>query len=259
MGTSAATASRGGASFVSATATAGDPSLKKSPSPWAKVASTGVHSRPKPVPPLAIETARASLAKMTVLGRASSGSRIRPEWADAPIFVPGGEGDGVGDDVWGGGRGAGDDVWGGGSGDDGWDSIGKREALDALGEGTQQTTAKSFLLARERSNTDDPLNLLCPYAEQTGECTVEGCRYLHGDLCPCCQRCCILPNNPEHYSAHVDACVAAMESGLEQDANASRSAQMECGICMERVLEKPKLSERRWVLLFRDKGQNLFV
>jgi E3 ubiquitin-protein ligase makorin len=103
-------------------------------------------------------------------------------------------------------------------------------------------------------NNDEDDIALCPYAMARGSCPVldagQDCEYFHGDLCPCCMRACLDPRRPEYENAaHVEACVAEMEAGLQQQAALEASAEVECNICLDRVLSKANPSERRFGLL----------
>jgi E3 ubiquitin-protein ligase makorin len=88
--------------------------------------------------------------------------------------------------------------------------------------------------------------VLCPYAEATGECTIENCLYLHGDKCPCCQKCCLHPDDPIGNEEHLNQCVASVERGIKHAEVEQFSETIDCSICLEKVLGKSDLSERRF-------------
>lgn len=79
-----------------------------------------------------------------------------------------------------------------------------------------------------------------------GTCTRgESCPYIHGDLCATCGKHCLHPHRPEEREEHSRQC-AQNQKRLE----ALRSSQeIECCICLDRVLSKPSVSERKFGLL----------
>jgi E3 ubiquitin-protein ligase makorin len=79
-----------------------------------------------------------------------------------------------------------------------------------------------------------------------GTCTRgESCPYIHGDLCATCGKHCLHPHRPEEREEHSRQCVRNQKR-LE----ALRSSQeIECCICLDRVLSKPSASERKFGLL----------
>jgi E3 ubiquitin-protein ligase makorin len=173
------------------------------------------------------------LKKMTVLKKSEPTQPIRTEWAEAPAFIP--------------------SFASGGS--TAYDSYAPT-AAPANGNGG--TTFASLFAEPEICEelekmimTDESSHnfaeVLCPYAAATGECTVENCQYLHGDMCPCCRRLCLHPDDPEGNTLHIDECVALVEQGIKQSELEERSAMVDCSICMEKVLEKSDLADRRCV------------
>eukprot|EP00048_Salpingoeca_helianthica_P007165 m.107392 g.107392 ORF g.107392 m.107392 type:complete len:384 (+) comp14249_c1_seq13:145-1296(+) len=93
------------------------------------------------------------------------------------------------------------------------------------------------------------LRVLCPYAEASGSCSVEGCKYLHGEECPCCLRRCLHPDDLEYNAAHIESCLEMVDQVMSSVAMVEKSAAVECCICMEKVLEKEDRSERRFGIL----------
>lgn len=154
---------------------------------------------------------------MTVLQKASTLTEaFNKSWADAPEFVPG-------------------------AGDDAQEAGGTYASLFAKSEEEEQacSVGEQLLLSA----------VLCPYAEATGECTAENCPYLHGDKCPCCQRCCMHPDDPIGNEEHLNQCVAEVERGIKAAEAEQLSATIDCGVCLEKVLEKSDLSDRRFGIL----------
>jgi hypothetical protein len=77
------------------------------------------------------------------------------------------------------------------------------------------------------------------------------CRYVHGDKCPHCLKNCILPNNPDHKSKHIESCKLPKSMQLLDPSNAiegvflaqareiiNKSREMECCVCLEVVVNK---------------------
>lgn len=77
----------------------------------------------------------------------------------------------------------------------------------------------------------------CPRGEQ--------CPHIHGDLCPTCGKHCLHPFRPEEREEHMKTC----ESRHKYLDALKRSQEIECSVCLERVLSKPILAERKFGLL----------
>ncbi|KAK9861331.1 hypothetical protein WJX84_010899 [Apatococcus fuscideae] len=87
-----------------------------------------------------------------------------------------------------------------------------------------------------------------PYGEYyaTAACPKgEACKLVHGLACPICHNHSLHPYNEEAQASHLQEC----HSRHERLAARARSAVKECGICLERVLEKEVPRERRFGLL----------
>ncbi|KAJ3279557.1 hypothetical protein HK104_001372 [Borealophlyctis nickersoniae] len=80
---------------------------------------------------------------------------------------------------------------------------------------------------------------LCPFAMQ-GNCKYgDKCRYVHGLQCPSCFRYCLHPAaSPAEHQEHVDSCMSKRQQTDEHNARVQDSADMECVVCMERVMGK---------------------
>jgi E3 ubiquitin-protein ligase makorin len=97
--------------------------------------------------------------------------------------------------------------------------------------------------------TEDAASLMCPFAEM-GVCPFgESCEYTHGDLCELCGKECLSPFDPEQRKAHHRECVESHEQEMERAFAAQKSEGKTCGICMEVVLCKVSLSDRRFGIL----------
>ncbi|KAG2439538.1 hypothetical protein HXX76_004891 [Chlamydomonas incerta] len=93
----------------------------------------------------------------------------------------------------------------------------------------------------------DPAELeLCPAFALHGRCGEgEDCRLIHGLQCETCHKWRLHPYNEEAAAEHAAECRLRHER-LEARL---RSADVECGICLEHVLHKPSVSERRFGLM----------
>ncbi|XP_014329553.2 probable E3 ubiquitin-protein ligase makorin-2 [Xiphophorus maculatus] len=90
---------------------------------------------------------------------------------------------------------------------------------------------------------------LCPYAA-AGHCFYgDSCPYLHGDLCEVCRLQVLHPHDPEQRRAHEKVCMLAFEADMEKAFAAQLSQNKVCSICMEVVVQKAALSERRFGIL----------
>ncbi|KAI4333150.1 hypothetical protein L6164_017991 [Bauhinia variegata] len=86
---------------------------------------------------------------------------------------------------------------------------------------------------------------ICSFAA-VGNCPRgENCPHIHGDLCPTCGKQCLHPFRPEEREEHKRSC-EKMQKHLDA---LKRSQEIECSVCLERVLSKPKAAERKFGLL----------
>lgn len=86
---------------------------------------------------------------------------------------------------------------------------------------------------------------ICSFAE-SGNCPhKDSCVHIHGDLCTICEKHCLHPFRPSEREEHVKSCLKNKKY-LE----ALRISQdIECCVCLDLVLSKPKLSERKFGIL----------
>lgn len=86
---------------------------------------------------------------------------------------------------------------------------------------------------------------ICSFAA-AGNCPRgEKCPHLHGDLCATCGKHCLHPFRPEEREEHIKTC-EKKQKHLEA---LKRSQNIECSVCLERVLSKPTAAERKFGLL----------
>jgi len=84
-------------------------------------------------------------------------------------------------------------------------------------------------------------------AAEDGACIGE-CKLVHGEWCETCEKYALHPTDGTQRAQHTEECTKRHE----RLAARARSAAVECGICLERVLEKSNLSDRRFGLLACD-------
>lgn len=86
---------------------------------------------------------------------------------------------------------------------------------------------------------------ICSFAA-AGSCPRgENCPHIHGDLCPSCGKHCLHPFRPEEREEHMKTC-GKKQKHLEA---LKCSQEIECSVCLERVLSKPTAAERKFGLL----------
>ncbi|WZZ80799.1 hypothetical protein YC2023_101371 [Brassica napus] len=86
---------------------------------------------------------------------------------------------------------------------------------------------------------------ICSYAA-AGDCPRgDQCPHIHGDLCPTCQKHCLHPFRPEEREEHKRSC----EKKHKQLEALKLSQDVECCVCLERVLSKPTPAERKFGIL----------
>ncbi|XP_015579407.1 E3 ubiquitin-protein ligase makorin isoform X2 [Ricinus communis] len=86
---------------------------------------------------------------------------------------------------------------------------------------------------------------LCSFAA-AGNCPRgDKCPHVHGDLCPTCGKNCLHPFRPEEREEHLRTC-EKKQKHLEA---LKHSQEIECSVCLDRVLSKPTAAERKFGLL----------
>lgn len=94
--------------------------------------------------------------------------------------------------------------------------------------------------------TADPSDRpICAFAA-AGNCPrAERCPHVHGDLCPTCEKYCLHPYRPDERQEHIIMC----ERKKKQLDALKYSQEIECSVCLDRVLLKPTAAERKFGLL----------
>ncbi|KAF7836031.1 E3 ubiquitin-protein ligase makorin [Senna tora] len=77
----------------------------------------------------------------------------------------------------------------------------------------------------------------CPFGEK--------CSYIHGDKCVYCKKFCLHPTDPKERKKHQRSC----EKKGKYLQTLNDSQEIECNICLEHVLSKPKASDRKFGVL----------
>ncbi|KAK9107039.1 hypothetical protein Syun_023050 [Stephania yunnanensis] len=86
---------------------------------------------------------------------------------------------------------------------------------------------------------------LCSFAA-AGNCPRgESCPHIHGNLCTICEKYCLHPFRPDERDEHINAC----ERNKRHLEALKHSQEIECSVCLDRVLSKPIPSERKFGLL----------
>ncbi|XP_021911091.1 putative RING-type E3 ubiquitin transferase C3H69 [Carica papaya] len=86
---------------------------------------------------------------------------------------------------------------------------------------------------------------ICSFAA-AGNCPRgEKCPHIHGDLCPTCGKHCLHPFRPEEREEHIKTC----EKKHKHLEALKHSQEIECSVCLDRVLSKPTAAERKFGLL----------
>lgn len=93
-----------------------------------------------------------------------------------------------------------------------------------------------------------PSEELCPFFAE-GDCPFPECRLVHGEVCELCQKAYLHPSNEEARKAHIEKCEKELEQEMEFSFAIQNSMGKTCGICMDVVLEKEPVSERRFGIL----------
>ncbi|XP_055927368.1 probable E3 ubiquitin-protein ligase makorin-1 [Argiope bruennichi] len=81
----------------------------------------------------------------------------------------------------------------------------------------------------------------CPFEEQ--------CPYVHGDICELCGKACLNPYDDKQRQMHTEFCEKELEQDMELSFAIQRSLDKSCGICMDVIMEKEPISERRFGIL----------
>ncbi|KAJ6852235.1 E3 ubiquitin-protein ligase makorin [Iris pallida] len=86
---------------------------------------------------------------------------------------------------------------------------------------------------------------ICSFAA-AGSCPHgEVCPHIHGDLCSICGKQCLHPYRPDEREEHIKVC----EKNNRQLEALRQSQEIECSVCLDRVLSKPTSAERKFGLL----------
>eukprot|EP00249_Psilotum_nudum_P020825 c27862_g1_i2 orf=886-1983(-) len=118
------------------------------------------------------------------------------------------------------------------------------------GAWTQSAEKELLSLGTETGN----LRLCSEYPDEgpicalaaTGRCARgDSCPQLHGDLCPTCGKHCLHPFRPFEREEHQKQC----ERNQKRLEALRYSQEIECSVCLERVLSKPSVAERKFGLL----------
>ncbi|PWZ24193.1 E3 ubiquitin-protein ligase makorin, partial [Zea mays] len=108
------------------------------------------------------------------------------------------------------------------------------------------TTSWPLHQAVQNQTSQYPVHLPICSSTADGTCPYgKGCSQMHGDLCAFCERQCMNPYQSDERGVHVKLC---KKNNRVLEAM-RRSEDIECGVCLDRVLSKPTAAERRFGLL----------
>ncbi|XP_042449643.1 E3 ubiquitin-protein ligase makorin-like [Zingiber officinale] len=112
----------------------------------------------------------------------------------------------------------------------------------AIGSRTFPTNANIHV----SDNSRPPFDVqLCSF-NHIGSCPHgESCPHIHGDLCSICGRYCLHPFHQEERDKHIESC--HRNSKVLETLNHSK--EIECSICLERVLSKPTNTQWKFGIL----------
>ncbi|KAL5719706.1 RING-type E3 ubiquitin transferase [Ranunculus cassubicifolius] len=100
-------------------------------------------------------------------------------------------------------------------------------------------------LVGELANVDPADRPICAFAA-AGDCPrAERCPHIHGDLCSTCGKHCLHPYRHDEREEHIIMC----ERKKRQLDALKHSQDIECSVCLDRVLSKPTAAERKFGLL----------
>mmetsp|Transcript_960 Transcript_960/g.2492 ORF Transcript_960/g.2492 Transcript_960/m.2492 type:complete len:382 (+) Transcript_960:141-1286(+) len=122
--------------------------------------------------------------------------------------------------------------------------------LDDLGISVvdDQEDSGGWMPPRMGGGVTDPAELpICSHYTAFGWCAKgENCPKIHGNLCEICNKCILHPYRPEEAAEHVAQCQLRKERAEAY----LRGAEVECAICLEKVLSKPGAgAERKFGLM----------
>ncbi|XP_022148808.1 E3 ubiquitin-protein ligase makorin isoform X2 [Momordica charantia] len=97
------------------------------------------------------------------------------------------------------------------------------------------------------TRTDGPSDIpICSFIAGGGVCPRgENCPHIHGDICPTCGKQCLHPFRTDEREEHMKAC----EKKQKHIEALKHSQDIECSVCLERVLSKSELGERKFGIL----------
>lgn len=112
------------------------------------------------------------------------------------------------------------------------------------GEGSGESGLLDAVIGQARSTNPADI-VMCSFAA-AGNCPRgENCPHVHGDLCPTCSKECLHPFRPDEREEHKKSC----EKKHKHLEALKHSQEIECSVCLERVLSKPTAAERKFGLL----------
>ncbi|XP_025798941.1 E3 ubiquitin-protein ligase makorin-like isoform X2 [Panicum hallii] len=110
----------------------------------------------------------------------------------------------------------------------------------------EDASSSSSYQTVENQTSQHPAHMPISSSAAAGTCPYgKDCSQMHGDLCTFCEKQCLHPHRPDESGLHVELC--KKNNRLLEALR--KSEDIECGVCLDRVLSKPTAKERRFGLL----------
>ncbi|KAK8921369.1 E3 ubiquitin-protein ligase makorin [Platanthera zijinensis] len=110
---------------------------------------------------------------------------------------------------------------------------------------SDSNTSKDYSIGRDPATDSLADRPICSFAA-AGSCPHgESCPHIHGDQCSICKKHCLHPYRPDEREEHLMLC----HKNNQRLEALRRSQDIECSVCLDRVLSKPTPAERKFGLL----------
>jgi len=114
-------------------------------------------------------------------------------------------------------------------------------------------TEKDYSKALKKNLSPDFSDSICPLNLIEGDCkNGDDCQLgLHGLLCNICSLYILHPTNKCEREKHIKECMQHMEEDMKESFEAQKMSELQCGICLEKVMEKKdsKSKDQRFGIL----------
>ncbi|OWF51252.1 probable E3 ubiquitin-protein ligase makorin-1 [Mizuhopecten yessoensis] len=114
---------------------------------------------------------------------------------------------------------------------------------------TNRDGPKALIIQEGMDPYADLSKLVCPFFAQ-GHCPYEeDCAYIHGDICEMCGMPVLHPSDLDQREKHNSECMKQLEQDMELSFAIAQSKDKVCGICMDTILDKEPMTERRFGIM----------